>query len=418
MRTITRTMVRSLVFLLVMTVLMAAGQREQVAEESNEITVWIMQPGSATLQTMLERFTEEFEAEYNASVNLVFQPWGTAHDAFTTAIATGDVPDVAEMGTTWTPEFGAIGAFAPQEIDDISQFIEAVLESGAPEGTPLGVPWYAGARALIYNRTVFEELGLSAPETWEDLIEVGQVIRAETDMYAFSVVGAGANHFVLPKVWQAGGEIAVQHGDGSWEATINSPEGVAAFEFYVSMFTEFGFAPSGALNWTVADAQTAFRNGDLAMFLGLGPNYGVVTRDNDAFETGVALMPAGPSGSRDTFAGGSHLVRFAGSRNPELAQAYIDFLVQDERIAEFASEVGFFPGTVEGIEAMELNEVQTVFAEMLLNHSRSYPPNAAWGRFEGAQLFTSAVQRMMQGSVDAQTALNEVAREMNQGFAQ
>ncbi|TVQ25517.1 MAG: extracellular solute-binding protein [Spirochaetaceae bacterium] len=418
MRTITRTIVRTFVLLLVMTVLMAAGQREQVSEESNEVTVWIMQPGSATLQTMLERFTEEFEAEYDASVNLVFQPWGTAHDAFTTAIATGDVPDVAEMGTTWTPEFGAIGAFAPQEIDDLSQFIEAVLESGAPEGIPLGVPWYAGARALIYNRTVFDELGLSAPENWEDLIVAGQTIRAETDMYAFSVVGAGANHFVLPKVWQAGGEIAVQQADGSWEATINSPEGVAAFEFYVSMFTEYGFAPAGALNWTVADAQTAFRNGDLAMFLGLGPNYGVVTRDNDAFEVGVALMPAGPSGRRDTFAGGSHLVRFAGSRNPDLAQAYIDFLVQDERIAEFASEVGFFPGTVEGIEAMDLNEVQTVFAEMLLNHSRSYPPNAAWGRFEGAQLFTSAVQRMMQGSVDAQTALNEVAREMNQGFAQ
>lgn len=406
-----------------LTVLVAAcadddGAPDEGAEaetvEGEEITVWIMQPGSEAVEEMLESFTADFEEETGASVNLLFQPWADAHDAFSVALAGDDTPDVAEMGTTWTPEFGELGAFAEQEVGD-AEYIDAVVDSGAPEGTPLGLPWYAGARAMIYNAEVFDELGLNPPATWDELVEVGETIQDETDMHAFGVVGAGANHFVLPMVWQAGGELAEQSGD-SWEARINEPEGAQAFDFWSSLFTEHEFAPSGALNWNVNDAQEAFIQEDLAMFIGLGVNVGVIQNQNSELEVGVALLPEGPAGNRDTFAGGSHLVRFADSDAPEAAQAYIDFLLQDDRVAEFAAEVGFFPGTVEGIEAMELDEHGEVFAEMLVDHSRTYPPTAEWGGFEGDDIFNNALQRIMQGEQTPQEAVDAIAERMNEDF--
>ena len=387
---------------------------DEGAHEGEEITVWIMQPGSDTLEEMLEGYTEEFEEEHGADVTLTFQPWDDAHDAFTTALAGDDVPDVAEMGTTWTPEFGVLGAFAEQDLGD-EDYIDAVVDTGAPEGEPLGVPWYAAARALIYNVEVFEDLGLEPPETWDELVEVGETIQAETDMYAYGVVGAGANHFVLPRVWQAGGEIAEPDND-SWTATINEPEGVEAFEHYTDLFTEHEFAPEGALGWTVADAQEAFTQEDLAMFQGLGANVDAVEAGNEDLEVGVALLPEGPGGNRDTFAGGSHLVRFADSEAPEAAQAYIDFLMTDERVAEFSEEIGFFPGTEEGIDALDLDERGEVFAEMLTEHSRSYPPTAEWGAFEGDDLFVNAVQEIMQGDAEVSEALDEIAEEMDAAF--
>ncbi|MFP4643655.1 MAG: extracellular solute-binding protein [Spirochaetales bacterium] len=395
--------------------LVAAGQGED-ADEAEEITVWIMQPGSDAVQDMLEGYTEDFEEETGAEVDLIFQPWGDAHDAFTTGIAAGDTPDVAEMGTTWTPEFGELDVFAEQDLDDGDDYIQGVIESAMPDGEPLGLPWYAGARALIYNASVFDELDLDPPDTWDELVEVGQTIQEEADMHAYSVVGAGANHFVLPKVWQAGGQIAEQDSDGNWTATINESEGVEAFEFYGELFTEYEFSPEGALNWDVNDAQSAFINEDLAMYLGLGVNLDVVLSEDPDFEVGVALLPEGPGGNRDTLAGGSHLVRFADSDAPELAQAYIEFLLEDERVAEFSEEVGFFPGTEGGIEEMELDEHGEVFAEMLVDHSRSYPPTAEWGSFEGSDLFTSAVQNIMMDEADVQTALDDVAEEMNAEF--
>ena len=77
---------------------------------SGTVTTWIMDPGSPKLQSVLNGYAQTFEAKNSGvDVKIEFVPWAQAHDKFTTAIAGGKVPDVAEMGTTWTPEFADHG---------------------------------------------------------------------------------------------------------------------------------------------------------------------------------------------------------------------------------------------------------------------------------------------------------------------
>lgn len=387
------------------------------AQEGDEITVWIMQPGSEEVERLLEDYTAEFEEETGASVDLQFVPWTQAHDQFTTAIAAGETPDVAEMGTTWTPEFGDLGVFASQEAEIADdEYVEAVVESGRLEGVAYGLPWYAGARALLYRADVFDELGLEAPTTWDELIAVGETIQAETDMHAFAA--SVSPHTFLPMVWQAGGEIAEEVEPGQWESRLDQPEAVEAFDFYASLQRDHGFAPAGALNWDAGDARAAFFNNDAAMLVGLGIDVSVSLEENPDLEgaIGSALLPEGPGGERTTFAGGSHLVVFEDSQAPDTAQAYAEFLLAPERVAEFAGNLGFFPGTVDGIAAMDLDEHGEVLADMLVNHARTYPPHPAWGGFEGDNLFIDAMQEIIQGR-DAQEVLDEVAERMNAQFA-
>ena len=86
---------------------------------SGSITTWIMDPGSPALQDVFKGYATDFQAKHpGTEVNIEFVPWAQAHDKFTTAIAGGKVPDVAEMGTTWTPEFADQGAFEPVEPAD------------------------------------------------------------------------------------------------------------------------------------------------------------------------------------------------------------------------------------------------------------------------------------------------------------
>ena len=81
-------------------------------ELSGTVTTWIMDPGSPKLQEVFKGYATDFEAKNpGTTVKIEFVPWAQAHDKFTTAIAGGKVPDVAEMGTTWTPEFADQGAF-------------------------------------------------------------------------------------------------------------------------------------------------------------------------------------------------------------------------------------------------------------------------------------------------------------------
>ena len=89
-----------------------------------------------------------------------------------------------------------------------------LVEGATVGGKAYGLPWYAGARALIYRKDVLAGLGLNPPTTWDELLSVGRAVRDRAHLFAFGVAGNAA-HYFLPMVWQNGGEIASQK-DGTW----------------------------------------------------------------------------------------------------------------------------------------------------------------------------------------------------------
>jgi N,N'-diacetylchitobiose transport system substrate-binding protein len=382
------------------------------------LQVWIMEPGNPELRAFFTSATSEFEAAHPGHrVAVQFVPWASAHDQFITAIGGGQMPDVAEMGSTWTPEFGDIGALEPAGLDETDRFVGSLIEGATVDGTVYGVPWYAGARALIYRTDVLASLGLSVPTTWDEVLTVGQAIRDRTGMAAFGVAGNAA-HYVLPMVWQWGGEIAYRKG-GVWRSGMDSPEAIAAVQFYADLYRRERFAPAGALSWNARDVRKAFEAGDLAMMIGgawdLRPL--LAAHPELAGKVGTALLPAGPSGERDSFAGGSHLVVFSGTRKASTARRYLDFLLDPVRVASFTTKIGFLPGALDALSAATPPDpLYKTFSAQLEDHSRSYPPTREWGGFEADGLFTSAVQQVMAGKRTAAQAMKDVAKTMDAAF--
>ncbi len=285
------------------------------------LQVWIMEPGNPELRSFFTSATTDFEAAHPGDrVAVQFVPWASAHDQFVTSIGGGQIPDVAEMGSTWTPEFGDIGALEPADLargtggappipaagaakgrgegdgaGGDGRFVASLVEGATVDGTVYGVPWYAGARALIYRTDVLSSLGLSVPTTWDELLTVGRAIRDRTGMAAFGVAG-NAPHYVLPMVWQNGGEIAYRKG-GVWRSGMESPEAVAAVQFYADLYRTEHFAPAGALSWNARDVRKAFEAGDLAMMIGGGWDLRplLAAHPELAGKVGTALLPAGPA---------------------------------------------------------------------------------------------------------------------------
>ncbi|HVW34981.1 MAG TPA: extracellular solute-binding protein, partial [Acidimicrobiia bacterium] len=197
------------------------------------LQVWIMEPGSPELRAFFTSATAGYEAAHPGQrVAVQFVPWASAHDQFVTAVGGGQVPDVAEMGSTWTPEFADIGALEPEDLS--GHYVQSLVDAATVGGKVYGVPWYAGARALIYRADVLRSLGLSAPTTWAELVTVGRAIRDRTGLAAFGVAG-NAEHYVLPMVWQNGGELAYRR-DGVWRSGMDSPAAVAAVQFYADLY--------------------------------------------------------------------------------------------------------------------------------------------------------------------------------------
>ena len=106
-------------------------------------------------------------------------PWAQAHDKFVTAIAGGKVPDVAEMGTTWTPEFADQGGLVEQARIGEGEYVSSLVDAATLDDKVYGKPWYAGARALIYRKDLLEKAGVEPPTTWDELNGRGQGDQGE-----------------------------------------------------------------------------------------------------------------------------------------------------------------------------------------------------------------------------------------------
>jgi N,N'-diacetylchitobiose transport system substrate-binding protein len=406
------------------------GNGEDAAEagsdESGELRVWIMETGSPEeAQAYFDRINEQFQELYpNVTVDVQFIPWLSAHQNMITAMAGGNAPDVAEMGTTWNPEFAAMGALhrmdgAAAEWGLSEEWVPALEEVGTYEETLYGVPWYAGLRQLVYNKEIFEEAGVEPPQTYDELWEVSETIIGETDAYAFPAVGI-SQHFILPMVWHFGGELAVQEendeGEMVWVSQMNAEPAIEAFTFYTDMYKE-GFVPDGAVNWSVLDTRQAFAQEDLAMTIDVAPGINAIISENPDIEDKIGVAPLPAAENNASFVGGSNLTVFEQSPNKELAEAYVGLLVEEENITEWAEFTGFFPGTLEGLEdpAFTEDERLNIFAEALVE-GRTYPPSPSWGRFEGENLFVAPVQEVMLGDKSVEEALAEVAESMNKAF--
>src|SRR5699024_3039399 len=142
----------------------SGGSGGEVDGEGKTLTMWLMEGTNASADAT------------GATLDVQVQPWDGAHDKFVTAMAGGTGPDVAEVGTTWVPEFADAGG-----IDMLTEDIEAaglsdgmvdgLVEAGTLDGEMYGMPWYAGVRSTLANREMLEEAGVdSQPESWDDLL--------------------------------------------------------------------------------------------------------------------------------------------------------------------------------------------------------------------------------------------------------
>lgn len=169
-----------------------SGDNGSTNGEGQELTVWIMKGTNPDATAFYDKVSDAFEEETGAKVTIEEIQWADAHDRFVTSIAGGTTPDIAETGTTWTAEFADAGALLPlDEYVDAEDglrddLVEGLAVAGTYEDELYGMPWYAGVRSIVYRTDVFEELGLEAPKTWDDIVAAGEAIKAaKPDMLPF-----------------------------------------------------------------------------------------------------------------------------------------------------------------------------------------------------------------------------------------
>lgn len=398
---------------------------DKEANKDKTITLWIMQGTNAKSDEYIAAIKKAFTEKTGAKLDVQVQPWDGAHDKFVTAMSGGTGPDVAEVGTTWTPEFADAGGLSDltEEIEKEKLkdgLVKGLLEAGTLEGKIYGMPWYAGVRSIIADRELLKAAGVDEqPQSWDDLLTMIETLKkSKPDILPFPVAGASL-FAMMPFVWGAGGKIAEEK-DGKWKATIADAPAVEGLTWYTDLALKHDSSTAAATSWKETDSLKAFQQGKVGMFVtGSWVPATIKESDPKLYERLVAYtIPAKDGAVAPSFLGGSHLCRFEDSEEPELAFELIKLMATGEFATRWATETNYFPGEQKAVDDVVAkgDELTKVFAKQMTEGGTTVPVTPAWGKIEGKKTLMTLTSSVLGGTPAAEAA-KTAADEMDKIFA-
>jgi multiple sugar transport system substrate-binding protein len=185
---------------------------------------------------------------------------------------------------------------------DVDDVIPNWRGANAIDGKLYGMPYMGEATIQIYRKDIYDQHGLSAPETLDAYMETAGKIHDPGHRFWGAALrgfaGPGQNMYIYPSIFRAyGGEWFDANGNLNW----NTPEALAALEWYVKLLNSY--APPGVENWNWPDLGDAFSQGTVGSYIDGHTQAYLLTdpsRSRVADKMGFARWPKGPSGKRVT----------------------------------------------------------------------------------------------------------------------
>lgn len=385
------------------------------AEETGAIDVWLMPEAEAweESQQLVTQATALFQETYpNVEVNVSYGPWDTAQQRLDAAFAGNNPPDVVELGNTWVLGYAADGALADltsfkTDIENSATWLQSLEAAGTYEGNLYGVPYYAGSRAVIYRKDMFEQAGItSIPTSMDEFKEAAGALNEEfgTDPN-FSAFFLPGQYWYLATtlIEDQGGHIAADDG-GTWDGTLDSPEAIAGLELYKELALTYSKAdPTG----NEATQFETFAEGAVGMMYSNGWEWGVVEGANPALaeQLGAFPLPSTSSGENaPAFLGGSNLSVPEKSDAKDLAVAWINAYTGAQVQTVLAEDLGTIPNSTTLTGLLGTNERVGPFATAA-ERSWFTPTTPGWAQVESEQV----LQNMLVSIVTEEMSVEDAA---------
>ena len=347
-----------------------------------------------------EQLVKDFEAaNSNIDVKLETQSWDDIYTVLDTKIQNNKAPDILELDAAG-PAYGsqdmlykAEEIVSPETYADIEP---SFIDSAKIDGVAYGVPSVASTRALFYNKTLFQQAGISAPpKTWDELLDAAKKISAlGNGVYGYGMPLGSEEAQAETSIWAYGA-------GASWEKdgkmTIDTPEAKEALTFMKKMIDEGATQPNpGATDRT--PLLDVFIQGKIGMIEGLPPIVGQINEKNPDLDWEIAPSPT-KDGQPVTLGVADYFVGFNKDEDKQDAIAkFLDFFYQQDNYVKFNDNEGFIPATKSGAEAAAAKPELKTFLDALPD-AKFYPAtNPAWGQTSGA--FKSDVGQIETKSVD------------------
>jgi N,N'-diacetylchitobiose transport system substrate-binding protein len=391
--------------------------------QSGTLTVWLMN-GSAP-QSVVDGVNADFKAKYpNVTVNVEIQQWSDVTTKLDTAFGGSTPPDVMELGNTLVAKYAANGALADitsqkSGFDNSGTWLQSLTDSCTYQGKLYCVPYYAGSRAIIYRKDMFDAAGVSVPTSMDDLLTVGQKLMTKygSDSRFSALYFPGKYWYAAaPFVWDFGGDIATESGT-QWKGALdsdNSKQGLTVLKNLVSQLSR------ADKTGDELKQDQAFAQGHIAMIIANGWEVGVITDPKSGDPTLLPKLGAFPIPSHNAgqtapvFLGGSDLGIAAKSQHQDLAREWIKLLGGNKFQSQMVTVGGVIPNTTSLVSLS--SGLPAIFAAAAKN-SRFTPNSPNWANVESANILQDMLVSIFTGraSIDdaTKTASDKITQILN-----
>jgi len=374
------------------------------ADQTGTLTVWLMN-GSAP-QSVVDGVNADFKAKYpNVTVNVEIQQWSDITTKLDTSLTGSSAPDVIELGNTLVAKYAANGL-----LDDITSqkgsfensgtWLQSLTDSCTYQSKLYCIPYYAGSRAIIYRKDMFDGAGIAQPPaSMDELLSDGQKLMAKYGSNPnFSALYFPGKYWyaAAPFVWDFGGDIATQSG-GKWTGTLNSAQSVQGLTELKTIVSQLSRADKTG---DELKQDQAFAQGHIAMIIANGWEVGVITDPKSGDPTLAPKLGAFPIPSHiagqtaPVFLGGSDLGIAAKSQHQDLAREWIKLLGGTKFQSQMVTVGGVIPNTTSLVSLS--SGLPAIFAAAAKT-SRFTPNSPNWANVESANVLQDMLVAIFTG---------------------
>jgi len=375
---------------------------------AGEVVWWTPNFNEARARELVTKFEA---AHPDITVNLQVTTTDGLPQRVLTALQSGAAPDVIDVQHAWVNGYAQNNLVIPLDdvLTDREDYVPAALDYVTFDNKLWGIPYRIESLAVIYNKTHFKEAGLdpeNPPQTWDELVAAATALTKD-GRSGFAITGGGevGNTIFrsMPFMWMNGGGIL---SDDGTQVLVNSPETVAAVQFYTDFYTK-GLSPSSTLENDGTANRRLFIAETISMYQAGQFDVNSIKTENPDIDLGVMLMPH-PEG-KDTAAvlGGWSFVVPADAKNPDEAKVLIGFLSEAENQG-FLTDT--FPARLSAMDMPRFDDPILQVYKAMLPFGRPVPANPNWVQI--TQAYFDGIQRILLGDEDVQTAMDGAAEEI------
>ncbi|MGC5343029.1 extracellular solute-binding protein [Streptomyces sp. DT171] len=359
-----------------------------------------------------EALAKNFEATHSKiKVDVTVYSWKEVDRKVAEMVEKGKAPDIAQIGAY--ADYAKAGKLYSADetlaIRTQANFLPRLADAGKVDRTQYGLPFVASTRLLFYNKALFEQADLKAPQTWKDIRDDAKALKSRGVKFPFALPLGDEESQAETMMWLLSGGGAYTDDVGSYD--VDSPENVQTFTWLKDKLVGAGLTgPVAPGKFDRAKAFAAFTDGDVGMLNG----HPTLMREAErkGVKVGMVPLPGKDGPSKGSLGVADWIMGFKQNGHREQIGTFLDYAFEDKNVLDFADEYDLLPVTDTASAAMETDVKHKKLRDFLaaLPNSELYP----YGKTSWAQASESIkknIGKAVEPNGDPASLLGQIARE-------